>query len=97
MPQIAMACSRLAHSHDRGAPNVAIEKEQGIQGAILRRGCNMTLDGKMGEERAYFIGAPFSWVPFMVEQNKAPHPADVSLLGPIAHMFEADNTTHLIE
>jgi hypothetical protein len=41
----------------------------------------MTLDGKVGEERVYFIGAPFSWVPLRVEQNKAPHPADVSLLG----------------
>jgi hypothetical protein len=76
---------------------VAIEKEKGIQGAILRRGGNMTLDGEVGEERAYVIGAHFSWVPLMVEQNKASHPADVSLLGPIAHMFEADDMTHLIE
>ena len=35
-----------------------LEKEKGIQGAILRRGCHMTLDGEVGEERAYFIG-PF--------------------------------------
>jgi hypothetical protein len=61
--------------------HLAIEKEQGTEGLVLCRSCDVFLDGQVGEKGFYFSGARFGRVTLIVEIDVALDPADVGLLG----------------
>lgn len=51
----------------------------------------------MSQESFYFFLSHVLWVAFVVEQNKAPRPVNISLLGSDAVMHGAYRRTYLIE
>ena len=60
------------------AEDVAIEEEETGEGLVLSAGGDFSLNGEMREERLDFRRAHLERVAFLVEQDEAANPADVS-------------------
>lgn len=65
-----------------------IKEKQGAQGLVLSGGGDGSVDGQMIEEGANVLFAHFVRVAFAVEEDVAPDPIDVGLLGPNAVMLD---------
>lgn len=66
--------------------NLAIEKEQGVERLRLRRGGNATAFGEVIDESDDADGADVPGVALFVEEDVAPDPEPISLLGPGAQV-----------
>jgi len=60
--------------------HLAVEKQQGSEGSILRGGGNVLFNCQMGEESFDLGTAPIVWMLQVVEKDVAFDPADVGLL-----------------
>jgi hypothetical protein len=76
---------------------VAVEEQEGVQGDILRRRRHPTVDGEMCQKGTDLLGTHILGMAFLVEQDKAPAPANVRLFGTATQMSEAKRQAHLIE
>ena len=79
------------------AEDLAIEEEQRAEGLVLRGGGDVALDGQVGEERLDLRAAHIFGVALAVEQDEAPDPIDVGLLGADGVVLDANRVAHLIE
>ena len=77
--------------------DIAVEKEQGSQRLVLGGGGNVVVNSQVGQEGFDLGGAHFGGVALVVEQDKAPDPADVGFFGAQGIMFKASAFTGLIE
>ncbi len=69
--------------------HVAVEEQERTQRLVLRRGRDLTIHGEMGEELPDFFYSHLRWVTLPVEEDEAPDPVRVSLLGAQAQVSEA--------
>jgi hypothetical protein len=76
---------------------VAIEKQSGAESLILRRGCNVFGDSKIGEEGFDFRNAHIFWMALLMKQNIALNPLDVSNFGSVGVTLETDSIANLVE
>ena len=74
-----------------------IEEQQGGQSLILGRGRDLPVDRQMVEEGYDLSFSHLVGMPFAVEEDELPDPADVSLLRPDAVMKSADRVADPIE
>ena len=65
--------------------------------SILRGSSHVALYGRVGQELLDLLFTHLLGVPLVMEQNVAPNPVDVGLLGADAVVFEADFCANLIE
>jgi hypothetical protein len=77
--------------------DVTVEKEQGIQGLILGRGADMSVNGQRREKLRHLLFAHVSRVTLSMEEGKALDPVNIGLFSPQAVMPQADRCTDLIE
>jgi hypothetical protein len=77
--------------------NVVVEKQQCGQGLILSGGADPVMDGQVGEKGFNLRGVHSVGVAFVVEEDEAPDPIEVSLFGPAGIVFDPDSGTNLIE
>jgi len=70
--------------------HLAIEEEKGAEGLVLCRSSDIFLDGEVGEKGLDLGSAHFRRVTHAVEIDVALDLADVSLLGAVGIVFEAD-------
>ena len=64
---------------------------------ILSGSSHIALHGQVGQELLNLLFTHLLGVPLVMEQNVAPNPVDVGLLGADAVVFEADFCANLIE
>ena len=76
---------------------VTVEKQESIQGNILCRRRDPAVDGQMRQKGADLLGAHLFGMAFLVKQDKASAPANVSLFGALTQVSEANCQAHLIE
>ena len=65
-------------------------EQQGTEGLVLRRGADVAVDGQVGQELVDLGGAEGGGVADAVEEDEAPDPPDVGVLGPGAVVEQAD-------
>src|SRR5512132_1503319 len=74
-----------------------IEKQQRVEGLVLRGRSDPTLHGERGEEARDFGTAHLCGVTLAVEEDVALDPADVGLLGAAAVVAGTDRLTDAVE
>jgi hypothetical protein len=79
------------------AQHLAVEKEQGAEGLVLRRGAGVALHREGGEEVGHLLFAHLPRVALVVEEDVAPDPVAVRLLGAAAQVADADRLVELSE
>ena len=91
---------RLLRAHDALHPaqllpeHFLVQKQHRAQGLILRRRRHVARHRKMRQKRLDLQLAHFGGVPLAVEENKAPNPAGVCLLGADAVVPHPNRITH---
>src|SRR6266536_4560161 len=94
---------RAPRAHDAIEPreihlqHVLVEEQEGAQRLILRRGGDLPIDRQGREELRNLDCAHLSGMPFVVEEDEAPDPGDVRLLGAAAHMPSPQGLTDAIQ
>ena len=95
--------SRLLRPHDPLEPgnvlaqDLAVEKQQGVKGLILRRAGHSACHGEMRQKRLDLSGPHLLWVAFVVEQDIPPHPVEVGAFSTNRIVFEPDDFPSPIE
>ena len=82
---------------DSCAKHFSIEKQERAQRLILRRGRDLPLYREPGDKRAHLVLAHLGRVALAVEQDVAPNPGDVRLLGFQAVVSRADGLAYAVE
>ena len=77
--------------------HLAVEKEQGAEGLVLRGHADLRVDREVAEEVGDFRFAHLGGMPLLVEQDEAPDPAGVGLLRATAVVPQADGGADLVE
>src|ERR1700730_3083831 len=94
---------RAPRAHDAIEPrelhlqHVLVEEQEGAQRLILRRGGDLPIDRQGREELRHLGCAHLRGMPFVVEEDEAPDPGDVRLLGAAAHMAGAQGLADTVE
>ena len=95
--------SRLLRPHDPLEPgnvltqDLAVEKQEGRQRLVLRRGAHLRIDRERREEARKLLRAHLPGMPPAVKQDVMTDPADVRLLGPPAVVSSPDALANAIE
>jgi hypothetical protein len=77
--------------------DVAVEKQQCAERLVLRRRCDVLLNGERRQELGDLRAAHFRRVALAVERNEPPDPRDVGLLGAPAVAPDTDGVAHALE
>ena len=77
--------------------DLLLEKQQGREGLVLGGGADVAVDGQVGQELVDLGGPHRGRVADAVEEDEAPDPADVGVLGPGAVVPEADGLADAIQ
>ena len=68
--------------------DVSVQKQEGMQGAVLGGGGDLLVEGEVGEKGADLGGPHVFGVAFVVKQDKAFDPTEIGDFRVVAHMFE---------
>ena len=68
--------------------DVPVQKQEGIQGAVLGGGGDLLVECQVREKGADFGGSHVFGVAFMVKQDKAFDPTEIGDFRAVAHMLE---------
>ena len=79
----------LAERRERLLQHMAVEKEEGVSGAILRGSGHFPVHGEVREKGPDFWRAHLFGMTLVVKKEKALGPGDIGFLRAQAHMFEA--------
>ena len=79
------------------AQDALVEKHEGIQGLVLRRGADVVLHRKVAQERPDLVGSHLFRVADSVVKDESPDPVDVRLLGARAVMERPNRLPHPIQ
>jgi hypothetical protein len=77
--------------------HVTIEKEQGAERLILRRGAHMMLYSERGQKVFNLLFAQLGRVAFAMKENETLHPMYVGVFGPQTVVAEANRGPCLVE
>jgi hypothetical protein len=77
--------------------DLAVEKQQGIEGLVLSRGRDVFIDGEVRKKGAYFVGIQFARMSLTVKQDVSLDPVTISIFGAETEMPEAGHFGNLIE
>jgi len=93
---------RAAHGQAAGglqlnSEDLAIEEEEGAERLILRGSRDVFFHCQVSEEGPDFGSAHVPGVTFAVEENEAPDPIHVGLLGAERGVFATDGVTNLVK
>jgi hypothetical protein len=69
---------------------MAVEEQESVQRLVLGRGCNFALDGQRTQEARDLRSAHLEGMTLAVEENVAPDPPDVGLLGAATPVAKPD-------
>ena len=76
---------------------LAVEKQQGVKGLMLRRVGHMACHGEMGQKRLDLSWPHLLGVAFVVEKDIPSHPVEVGVFGTNRVVFAPDDFTSPIE
>jgi len=82
---------------DWAAQDFAVEEQDGLEGLIPGGGGDLFVDGQVGEEGLDFGDAHLFGMAFVVEEDVAPDPVDVSFFGAVGVVFAAQRISHAIQ
>ena len=77
--------------------HMLVEKEEGAKGLVLSGGGDAAVHGEMAQEGSDFLFAHVAGVTFLVEEDEAPDPVEVGLLGADAVALNAEVPANLVE
>ena len=96
-PPRGLGAHDVVHPRQFLAQHLLVEEEQRAQGLVLRRRGHVALDGQRAEEPGDLGGTHPGRMPLVVEQDEAPDPADVGLLGAQAAVSRAQGRAYAVE
>jgi hypothetical protein len=76
---------------------VAVEKQQGIERAVLGGGGDLVVDRQMRAKGANLGRTHVLRVAFVMEHDKAFYPTEVGFFRAVTEVFQADDIAHVIE
>ena len=79
------------------AKDALVEKHEGIQGLVLRRGADVLFHREVAQERPNLFGSHLLRVADSVVKNESPDPVNVCLLGARAVVERANHLPHPIQ
>jgi len=74
-----------------------VEKEQCVEGLILRRSGNVGFESKVAEKLSNLVHAHFGRMTLTVKENVTSNPANVGILGLRAIVFHTDRFANLVQ
>ena len=93
----AFRADDVAEGLDGPLEDFAVEEEERAEGLGLGGGGHPPARGEMRDEGVDLGFAHFVGMPFAVEDDEPPDPADVGLFGPEAVVARAERGTHTVE
>jgi hypothetical protein len=77
--------------------DLAVEKQQGIEGLVLSRGRDVFIDGEVRKKGAYCVGIQFARMSLTVKKDVPLDPIAIGFLGADTEAPEASDVGDLIE
>ena len=94
---LVFGVDKLVKLADRDAQDVPIEKNDAVEGLVLRCRSDIAVHGEVGEERGDGGGLEFGGIPVLVKFKEPVGPAELSLLGAEGTAAHADGGPHSFE